>query len=221
MAREHQRAARHLKPGPRERPSTVKPGLTPNARGAARRNRIPFCWIGGSYLFTVEYVAAIVRLYEMHPVGDADRQVVYWRARYGCLPVKRALSARRAGGDPYRTRREAERAANDAETQARRARFDPSAGCIRFGNYATCWYATQDLAASTMQNYRRHIEQHLLPTFENVAVSDIRRRTLPTGKAGARRRLRRVEHQHVARDIAPGPGGCCAGSLREANPAAR
>src|SRR3954453_17579210 len=39
----------------------------------ARRRRIPFCWIGGSYLFTVEHVAAIVRLFEVHPVGDADR----------------------------------------------------------------------------------------------------------------------------------------------------
>ena len=30
-----------------------------------------------------------------------------------------------------------------------------------------------DLAASTMQNYRRHIEEHLLPTFEDMAVADI------------------------------------------------
>jgi integrase len=42
-----------------------------------------------------------------------------------------------------------------------------------FGEYASRWYAAQDLAASTMQNYRRHIEEHLLPTFEDVAVADI------------------------------------------------
>ena len=36
----------------------------------ARRRRIPFCWIGGSYLFTEEHVAAIVRLFEVRPQGD-------------------------------------------------------------------------------------------------------------------------------------------------------
>jgi Helix-turn-helix domain len=34
----------------------------------ARQRRIPFCWIGGSYLFTEEHVAAIVRLFEVQPV---------------------------------------------------------------------------------------------------------------------------------------------------------
>src|SRR3954452_16910167 len=34
----------------------------------ARRRRIPFCWIGGSYLFTEEHIAAIVRLFEGQPV---------------------------------------------------------------------------------------------------------------------------------------------------------
>ncbi len=37
----------------------------------ARRRRIPFCWIGGSYLFTEEHVAAIVRLFEVHPLDAA------------------------------------------------------------------------------------------------------------------------------------------------------
>ena len=37
----------------------------------ARRRRIPFCWIGGSYLFTDEHVADIVRLFEVRPV-EAD-----------------------------------------------------------------------------------------------------------------------------------------------------
>jgi hypothetical protein len=33
----------------------------------ARRRRIPFCWIGGSYRFTDEHVTAIVRLFEVSP----------------------------------------------------------------------------------------------------------------------------------------------------------
>ena len=31
----------------------------------------------------------------------------------------------------------------------------------------------QDLARSTMQNYRRNIEEHLLPAFEDIALADI------------------------------------------------
>ncbi len=33
----------------------------------ARRRRIPYCWIGGSYLFTSEHVAEILRLFEVRP----------------------------------------------------------------------------------------------------------------------------------------------------------
>ena len=33
----------------------------------ARRRRIPYSWIGGSYLFTEEHIAAIVRLFEIQP----------------------------------------------------------------------------------------------------------------------------------------------------------
>ena len=39
----------------------------------ARRRRIPFCWIGGSYLFTEEHIAAIVRLFEVRPVELPSR----------------------------------------------------------------------------------------------------------------------------------------------------
>lgn len=45
---------------------------------------------------------------------------------------------------------------------------------VTFGACAITWYVRQDLAASTTQNYRRHIEEHLLPTFEEFAVADIR-----------------------------------------------
>jgi hypothetical protein len=37
----------------------------------ARRRRIPFCWIGGSYLFTEEHIAAIVSLFEVQPIVSA------------------------------------------------------------------------------------------------------------------------------------------------------
>jgi hypothetical protein len=33
----------------------------------ARKRRIPYSWIGGSYLFTEEHIAEIVRLFEVRP----------------------------------------------------------------------------------------------------------------------------------------------------------
>nr|WP_269327092.1 site-specific integrase [Kineosporia mesophila] len=50
---------------------------------------------------------------------------------------------------------------------------DRSAGRETFGHYVNRWYAVQDLAASTMENYRRHIESHLLPALEDNPVGDI------------------------------------------------
>src|SRR3954447_27054583 len=38
----------------------------------ARRRRIPFSWIGGSYLFTEQHVAAIVQVFEVLPTDDAS-----------------------------------------------------------------------------------------------------------------------------------------------------
>ena len=38
----------------------------------ARKRRIPFSWIGGSYLFTAEHVAEIVRHFEVRPVEAAE-----------------------------------------------------------------------------------------------------------------------------------------------------
>jgi integrase len=44
---------------------------------------------------------------------------------------------------------------------------------MTFSVYVNRWYAVQDLAASTMQNYRRHIEDHLLPAFGEMPIADI------------------------------------------------
>ncbi|MFK0113661.1 LacI family DNA-binding transcriptional regulator [Streptomyces sp. NPDC091217] len=48
-----------------------------------------------------------------------------------------------------------------------------SLGQETFGEYANRWYEAQDLAASTMQNYKRHIDDHLLPDFEDKALAGI------------------------------------------------
>ena len=36
----------------------------------ARRRNIPYAWIGGSYLFTAEHIAEIVRRFEVQPTDD-------------------------------------------------------------------------------------------------------------------------------------------------------
>jgi hypothetical protein len=38
----------------------------------ARQRRIPYSWIGGSYLFTAEHVAEIIRRFEVRPEPVAD-----------------------------------------------------------------------------------------------------------------------------------------------------
>lgn len=40
----------------------------------ARNRRIPYSWIGGSYLFTEQHIAEIVRLFEVQP-GERDTPV--------------------------------------------------------------------------------------------------------------------------------------------------
>jgi hypothetical protein len=104
----------------------------------------------------------------------AEKRGDYYRARYWAQPGD-LQTVKDAEGRTvkFRMKREAERAAADAETRARNSKVNPRAGRVSFGEYASRWYAAQDLAASTMQNSRRHIEEHLLPTFEDIAVADI------------------------------------------------
>lgn len=70
----------------------------------------------------------------------------------------------------------ARRSAAVAENKDRGGgRSAPSLGQETFGEYANRWYGAQDLAASTMQNYKRHIEEHLLPDFQDKALVGILR----------------------------------------------
>lgn len=109
-------------------------------------------------------------------MGYAEKRGTYWRGRYKIERGRYGTVADPSGATArFRTKRDAENAANDAEATVRSGAWrSPAAGRTTFGEYASRWYAAQDLAASTMQNYRRHIEEHLLPTFESVAIADIR-----------------------------------------------
>lgn len=101
----------------------------------------------------------------------------YYRGRYKAAPGKYE-SVRDSSGTVvrFRTKSEAKRAAEAEEVKVREGRWrDRSSGRTTFGEYANRWYAQQDLAESTMQNYRRHLEEHLLPGFESTPLAEITR----------------------------------------------
>ncbi len=110
-------------------------------------------------------------------MGFAENRGDYWRGRYKIAPGKYGTVADANGKTiRYRTKRAAEKAAAVEEEKvltSSQAAPEPESERITFGDYASTWYAGQDLAASTMQNYRRHIEEHLLPNFENLMVDGI------------------------------------------------
>lgn len=98
-----------------------------------------------------------------------------FRARYRDAAGKKCSVLDDAGAPKlYRTKSEALKAARDAEADVRTGRHrDPKLGLETFAEYANRWYEAQELAASTMQNYKRHIEEHLLPHFGDLALKQI------------------------------------------------
>lgn len=157
-------------------------------------------------------------------MGYAEKRENYWRGRYKIEPGRYGTVVDASGLTVrFRTRREAEKAANESEARARGgATRNRAAGQVTFGEYVSRWYAAQDLAASTMQNYRRHIEEHLLPTFEDVPIAAItdaavvawERREVVAGYAPSSiKTWRGTLHLVLGEAVEEG--------LRESNPAAR
>lgn len=110
-------------------------------------------------------------------MGYAEKRGDYWRGRYKISAGKYGTVSDANGNTMrFRSKREAKKAADDEEAKVRGGTWrDPAAGKLLFGDYASRWYAAQDLAASTMQNYRRHLEEHLLPEFGARALAEILR----------------------------------------------
>jgi site-specific recombinase XerD len=105
-------------------------------------------------------------------MGYAENLGQYWRGRFKVAPGKYETVRDQAGNTiKFLAKREAKRAADLEEAKAAQTGARPSHDRhTTFGEYVRSWYARQDLAASTMQNYKRHIESHLLPTFEDTAL---------------------------------------------------
>ena len=97
-------------------------------------------------------------------MGYAESLGNYWRGRYKLAPGKYA-TVRDADGDAirFRTKAAAKKAADAEEAKLLARTKKAPRERITFGAYVNRWYAAQDLAASTMQNYRRHIEEHRFP----------------------------------------------------------
>jgi integrase len=100
-------------------------------------------------------------------VAFAEQRGGYFRGRYKVGPGKYATVQDEQGRTiKFPTKRKAVQAATEEEQKAAREGWrDPAQGLITFGEYVNRWFAAQDLASTTMQNYRRDIEAHLLPVF--------------------------------------------------------
>ncbi|WP_238007817.1 LacI family DNA-binding transcriptional regulator [Dactylosporangium sp. AC04546] len=109
-------------------------------------------------------------------MGYAEKRGTYWRARYKMASGSYGTVKDSTGATVrFRTKREAEQAANEAEVGVRNGRRTEPAARVLFEDYVNDWYARQDLAASTMQNYRRRLEEHLLPAFQGRELAAIQR----------------------------------------------
>jgi hypothetical protein len=65
-------------------------------------------------------------------------------------------------------KRDAKKAADAREAAVREGReTTASARIIMFAEWANQWYASLDLAPATMENYKEHLELHLLPHFQD------------------------------------------------------
>ncbi|MFC4050042.1 LacI family DNA-binding transcriptional regulator [Actinomadura syzygii] len=80
------------------------------------------------------------------------------------------------GGETQRfnRKRDAQKAGDDTEAEVRAGQWsEPNDTAMTFESWVNMWYVAQDLALSSMQNLRRHCEDHLLPEFEKDDLGDI------------------------------------------------
>ncbi|MEZ0009159.1 hypothetical protein ABH930_000547 [Kitasatospora sp. GAS204A] len=156
-------------------------------------------------------------------MGYAENLGSYWRGRYKIAPGKYA-TVRDADGEAirFRTKPAAKKAADAEEAKLLAGSKKPPADRITFGEFANKWYADQDLAASTMQNYKRHIEEHLLPDFESLPVVEITRALIEAWAKAERERGYAVSSIKTWRStLHLILGDAVDDGLRDSNPAAR
>lgn len=106
----------------------------------------------------------------------AEKRGRRWRARYRRPDGTWATASCDDAGRPFPSRRAAEDWGDDQESAMRNDTWhDPRAGNMTFADWTERWWEGLDLAASTMRNYRRHLDEHLLPQFGGHALAGILR----------------------------------------------
>jgi integrase len=112
-------------------------------------------------------------------MGYAENAGTYWRGRFKSKAGNLETVRDQVTGKPthFDTKRDAKRAADLAEAedsrQEARSRTTSTNPRMKFGEFVRSWYQELDLAASSMQNYKRHIENHLLPEFEDCIFREM------------------------------------------------
>jgi Site-specific recombinase XerD len=92
-----------------------------------------------------------------------------WRARY-------RDDAKVEHAQHFATKRDAEQWLDNVRGDLARGDYiDPNAGKRTFGDYAKSWQAAQVHRPTTAAQLESHLKRHVLPTFENRALSSIRR----------------------------------------------
>ncbi|MFJ4434565.1 LacI family DNA-binding transcriptional regulator [Streptomyces sp. NPDC088923] len=105
-----------------------------------------------------------------------DVRSVYYRGRYKVAPGRYATVKDSTGAViKYSRRRDAKQAADRAEAALAESRkpYVDRRTQPTLAEYVQTWFAEQDLAASTLDNYRDHIESHILPAVGDVVLTDI------------------------------------------------
>ncbi len=104
----------------------------------------------------------------------AEKRGKRWRARYKRPDGTWATASCDDAGRPFLSKQAAEDWGDDQESAIRRGTWlDPRAGDITLAEWAGRWWEGLDLAPSTMRNYRRHLDEHVLPEFGARALADI------------------------------------------------
>src|SRR6266851_2300128 len=108
-------------------------------------------------------------------MGYAEKRGKRWRARYLRPDGTIASASCDDDGRPFLTKGAAHEA-EDQESAVRQGSWlDPRGGEMTLAEWAEQWWEGLDLAPSTMRNYRRHLDGHILPEFGGRALAAILR----------------------------------------------
>jgi integrase len=107
-------------------------------------------------------------------LGYGEKRGKRWRARYERPDGTIGSASCDEAGNPFLTKRAAKDWADDQEAAIRRGTWhDPRAGEIKLAEWADQWWQGLNLAPSTMRNYRRHLDGHIIPEFGSRALGEI------------------------------------------------